>query len=230
MKKWLFHRKEIDNFKKVSYSQCGEDLIVRYIFDLLCIKKPSFLDIGAHHAYYLSNTALFYENGSTGINVEPDPHLFSGLQKHRKRDKNLNIGITEKDGESDFYIMSSPTMNTFCQEKALELEQEYNFKILRKIKIKTLSIDSLIQQYCNNKVPEFLNIDAEGIDGEIVNSLGQSENRPVVICVETLSYSETGKGVKNNGIIDKIKNLDYTLLSDTYINSIFVHREPWENQ
>ena len=42
-----------------SYSQCGEDLLVDYIFKLRGIERPSYLDIGAHDPYYLSNTALF---------------------------------------------------------------------------------------------------------------------------------------------------------------------------
>jgi hypothetical protein len=39
-----------------SFSQSGEDLIVKFIFDILKIKKPTYIDIGAHHSSYLSNT------------------------------------------------------------------------------------------------------------------------------------------------------------------------------
>jgi hypothetical protein len=48
-------------FSKVSYSQSGEDLIVRVYFDILGITNPTYIDIGAHHPYFISNTALFYE-------------------------------------------------------------------------------------------------------------------------------------------------------------------------
>ena len=50
---------ENNQFLKKSYSQCGEDLIVKFIFDILNIKNPSYIDIGAHHPNYISNTALF---------------------------------------------------------------------------------------------------------------------------------------------------------------------------
>ena len=52
-----------DNYAKKSFSQCGEDLIVDYVFKARGVGRPSYLDIGAHHPYWLSNTALFYERG-----------------------------------------------------------------------------------------------------------------------------------------------------------------------
>jgi hypothetical protein len=94
--------------KKSSYSQSGEDLIISFIFDTLRIKKPSYIDIGAHHPYFISNTALLYENGSRGINIEPDPVLFKKINKVRKKDINLNFGIGEKESVMDFYIMHPP--------------------------------------------------------------------------------------------------------------------------
>src|ERR1035438_1460830 len=76
---------------KTSYSQCGEDLIIRYVFDVLKIPCPVYLDIGAHHPRFLSNTFLFYQQGAHGINIEPDPTLFAAFPKQRNRDTNLNI-------------------------------------------------------------------------------------------------------------------------------------------
>ena len=59
-------------FKKykpqISYSQSGEDLIVKHIFENLGVKKPSYLDIGAYHPFHLNNTVIFYLSGSHGIN------------------------------------------------------------------------------------------------------------------------------------------------------------------
>lgn len=66
-------------FAKPSFSQCGEDLILRHLFDQLGIARPTYLDVGAHHPQMLSNTALFSATGSTGINVEPDPELFAAF-------------------------------------------------------------------------------------------------------------------------------------------------------
>lgn len=52
---------------KEPYSQCGEGLILQYLFRVFGIGKVSYLDIGAHHPPYLSNTYLFYANGGSGV-------------------------------------------------------------------------------------------------------------------------------------------------------------------
>ncbi len=63
-------------FRKISYSQCGEDIIVDYIFKAIGINKPSYIDIGAHDPHYLNNTYIFSKKGCKGINIEPDPYLY----------------------------------------------------------------------------------------------------------------------------------------------------------
>lgn len=108
-----FFSSDEKKYEKKSFSQSGEDLIVKFIIDNLGINKPTYIDIGAHHPYFISNTALFYKNGCRGINIEPDPPLFKVFLKYRKEDVNLNIGISDCNSESDFYIISASTLNTF---------------------------------------------------------------------------------------------------------------------
>lgn len=218
---------EKENHEKKSFSQSGEDLIVKYIFDAIRIKKFNYIDIGAHHPSYISNTALFYELGCRGINIEPDPVLFEDFVKYRPDDVNLNIGISDITGEQDFYIMNVSTLNTFSKEEAERYSQEGDYTIAKTLKIKTELIQNIITQYANDIFPQFLNIDAEGIDELIVNSIDFKENFPVVICIETISFSESGRGIKNTALIEKIVNSGYLNYADTNINTIFVRKEKW---
>ena len=212
---------------KESYSQCGEDLIIKFIFNNIGIKTPTYLDIGAHHPFYLSNTALFYDLGCRGINIEPDPKLFKEFVKYRSYDINLNIGIDNKSLEQDFFVMNVPTLNTFSRTEAEKLSNEGDYYITKMIKIKTENIQDIILQYAGGRFPHFLNIDAEGIDDIIINSIDFNENFPIIICVETISFSTSGKGIKNKTLIEKIISSGYVYYADTYINSIFVRKEKW---
>ena len=225
----LFRKKQnlSTNYRKGSYSQSGEDLIVKFIFDEIGIANPGYLDIGAHHPYYLSNTALFYELGSRGINIEPDPFLFKNFVQYRYEDINLNIGITDRSGEQDFYVMNVPTLNTFSKEDAERFGLEGAYKIEKILKMKTEKIQNIITQYANNRFPQFLSLDAEGIDELIIDSIDFIKNFPIVICVETLSFSSTGKGIKNSALIKKIIDKGYLKYADTYINTIFVRLGNW---
>jgi len=213
---------------KKSHSQNGEDIIVKFIFDSIGIKTPSYIDIGAHDPLRMSNTALFYSLGSKGINIEPDPELFQKITHYRKRDINLNIGISREESEMDFYIMSHPALSTFSKEAAMNAHQEGGASIIEIRKIRTTTIPGIISKYWNNKFPDFLSIDVEGLDLEILKSINFSKTFPKVICAETISYSLTGRGEKNLELIHYIENNGYLLFADTYINSIFVKRNLWQ--
>ncbi|RZJ83274.1 MAG: FkbM family methyltransferase [Chryseobacterium sp.] len=213
---------------KKSYSQSGEDLIVKFIFDTLGITHPSYLDIGAHHPYYLSNTALFYELGCTGINVEPDPNLFKAFLDHRKEDKNINIGISSEKGSAEFYIISVPTLNTFSKHDAENYKNEGNYSISEVITIPTNSITNIIEEYNLGEFPQFLNVDAEGIDEIIIKSIDFSKSYPIVICIETLTFSSTGNGIKNDSVEKYLSQNGYMVYADTNINTIFVRRDLWQ--
>jgi FkbM family methyltransferase len=214
-------------FKK-SYSQSGEDLIVKYVFDALGVAHPSYMDIGAHHPFGLNNTAVFYENGSRGINIEPDPTLIKAFIEHRPNDINLNIGIADKKSVLDFYIINDPVLNTFSREEAEKYHKEGNFRIVEQRKVEVETVQSVLDQYARGKFPDFLTIDAEGIDEIVLKAIDFNHNFPLIICVETISFSQSGRGIKNTGLIDFIRSHGYLLYADTYINSIFVRKERWE--
>lgn len=225
--KFTFQKYAKRNFSRISYSQCGEDLIVRYIFNTLGISKPSYIDVGAHHPYYLNNTALFYENGSRGINIEPDITLVEAFYKTRKRDINLNIGIGKEGGYLDFYNMNVATLNTFSKEEAEKFQKEGNYYIKEIRKVPVENFKGILEKYNNNEYPDFLTIDAEGIDEEIIKSIDYEIDPPIVICIETISFSEKGQGVKDRDIISFLESKGYITYADTYINTIFVRKDKW---
>ena len=180
--------------KKISYSQCGEDMIIAHLFMSLGMQEISYLDIGAHDPHWLSNTAYFYDHGSRGINVEPDLQGFKKFEKYRKKDLNLHCGVGAEDGELDFYVMNVPTLNTFLKEEAEELVANHGFTINEKLKLKVYSVSTILEKYNNGKFPELLSLDVEGLDEKIIKSLNWKDTKPLVICLETISYSTSGTG------------------------------------
>ncbi len=209
---------------KKSYSQCGEDLIVRYVFDFLRIPSPAYLDIGAHHPRFLNNTFLFYQQGASGLSIEPDPALFQAFPKQRSRDTNLNVGISDHEGELPFYVMSTPTLNTFSEKDAQAAVAQGRVKIERILPVKVRPINAVLQEYWRGSPPDFLSIDVEGLDFTILGNLDFNRWRPKVICAETVTYSETNRGEKIPKIAGLLHELGYEAYADTHINTIFVDR------
>lgn len=209
-----------------SYSQCGEDLIVKFIFDnVLKISKPSYIDVGANHPYKINNTYLFYKNGSTGINVEPNLTLWRKLIKFRKNDINLNIGVSDKMGYLDFYMISPNTMSTFSKVEAEMVQREHNFKIEAVTKIKVETVQNIIHKHFNNIFPDLLSLDVEGLDEQILNSIDFINNGPKIIIVETIEFSNIfNENLKRKPISDLLLCNGYLCYADTMINTIFVKK------
>lgn len=217
-----------NNYARTSYSQCGEDLIMDFVLTDLNIEKPSYIDIGAHHPRFINNTFLFYQKGARGINIEPDPTLFAEFISMRKEDVNLNIGIGEKAGETDFFILSDPSLNTFMKTEAdNRIQENAHLRIKEVRKINVSPVSDVIRQHNNGNYPDLLSIDVEGLDEQIIRSINFSGQAPKIMCVETLTFSTSGNGVKKLDLIEFVKSKGYIAYADTFINTIFVKENLW---
>jgi len=220
---------QLDETPQESYAQCGEDMIMRHVFNALGVRKPSYIDVGAYNPFRFSNTAYFYNNGSRGINIEANPELYKQFRASRPKDINLNIGIGPKAGKLDFYIVNPPTLSTFSKSEAKRYEKE-GASISQVVPVKVETFNTVLAKYAKGKMPDFLSIDAEGVDYAILTSIDFKKSRPLIICIETISYSTTGNGVKDTKLIDYLVKRGYLLYADTNINTIFVDEKVWTNR
>jgi FkbM family methyltransferase len=217
-------------WRKASYSQCGEDLIADFVLESLGVPVPIYLDIGANHPVYLSNTYKFYEKGGWGVCVEPDPGLCAEIRKHRPRDICLNVGVGVDERDSaDFYVFATKTLSTFVKEEA-ERYQSYGNERIQEIRhVPLVPVNDILRRNFR-QVPSFVSLDAEGIDLDILRAFEFAHFRPQVFCVETLSYTENKSERKQTEIIDLMIAQGYWVYADTFINTIFVDREAWQER
>ncbi|MEK7093181.1 MAG: FkbM family methyltransferase [Patescibacteria group bacterium] len=205
-----------------SYSQLGEDMVVRHVFRKLGIARPTYIDIGANDPLRFNNTALLYETGSRGVTIEPDPAVFKEIVRKRTRDINLNIGISDANGEADFYRCNDDKLSTFSKEEAGRVTRKTPALSFEVMKIPTRTIDSVIAEYCGGAFPDFLSLDVEGLDYTVLKSIDYEKSAPKVICVETAhAYDEIDRLLTSKG---------YTGLSTTFLNTIYCNTVLWENR
>lgn len=215
--------KYISKDTHISYSQTGEDLIVEFIFNSLGIKEISYLDIGSNHPINYNNTYLFYIKGFHGVSVEPDPKLSFKYKKSRPRDTCLNFGVGPSSLPfSIFYQMENANLSTFSKNEAENTQKSGEGKIIGTLKIPLKDINSVIIE--NFKMtPNFISLDVEGLDKEIMKTFDFNSFRPEVFCIETITFSPTiGGGEKITEIFEIMKENGYEVFADTYINTIFV--------
>jgi FkbM family methyltransferase len=212
--------------RQLSFSQCGEDLLIDYVFKLRGVARPSYLDIGANDPFYLNNTAIFYLRGCRGINIEANPALIENFKKKRKEDINLNIGINDHASSLDFYIMADNTLSTFSKEECDSMVNS-GHKLSRIRKIDLSTVQEVLEKYNDGKFPDLLTIDVEGLDYKILRSIDFSKGSPKIICVEAAEYSPIGAGARRVELIEFLVSKGYYEYANTNLNAIMVRNDFW---
>jgi FkbM family methyltransferase len=209
---------------QASYSQFGEDLILEHIFTSAKMSRISYLDIGTNDPRKCNNTFKFYEHGSKGVCVEPNPVMCDMIRKQRPEDVCINAGVGLTDQKAlPFFVMKPHTLSTFSKADAEELSKEENFAIDKIIEIPVRNINSIIKENFSAG-PDLVSLDVEGLNEELALSINLKAFRPKVLCIETVTYSASNQGIKLQKIIDFMLDNDYLLYADTHVNSIFIDK------
>jgi FkbM family methyltransferase len=169
-----------------SYSQEGEDMILKSLYEGKKGYKGFFVDIGAHHPVRFSNTCYFYKRGWKGINVEPTPSAIKAFQLFRKRDINLNLGVGGEKGTLKFYCFNEPALNSFSKEVSERINRESDkYKIIKEVDVEILPLSEIFDTYLPKDTRiDFMSIDVEGLDYQVLRSNNWDKYKPDFILVE----------------------------------------------
>ena len=196
--------------KRKSYAMDGEDTAINVFNKKL--EKGFYVDIGAHHPIQRNNTHLLFKKGWEGINIDVNKFSIDLFNFLRPEDLNLQIAVSDKEGEiSFFYQKKFSQLNTTDKGIAKENFQG-NFQE-KKVKCQTIQNILDNSKYKNKKI-DFLNIDVEGAEMKVLNTLNFKIYDPSLICVEILGYREMQskqreKEIKNNKIYKFLVNQGY---------------------
>lgn len=175
-------------FIRNSYSQEGEDILLE---ELLSHKRMGFyVDVGAHHPMRFSNTFRFYLQGWHGINIDAMPKSMDLFNIHRSRDINLELGISNSKKKLTYYMFNEPALNTFSESEMKRKNGLNNYHVIDTITIQTKSLQYILDNYLPpGKLIDFLTVDVEGLDLEVLSSGNWVKYRPVIVLVESLNKS-----------------------------------------
>lgn len=205
----------------LSYAQCGEDLIIQFIFRYLGLHQMTYLDIGAHDPTLINNTYLFYTLGYRGVLVEPNVALSGRLREVRPEDTTLvaGIGVTAA-READYYLMTESSWNTFSKEEAEHQVEATKGRVSIKevVKVPLLDINDVMDEHFKG-APEFVSIDAEGLHLALLKAIDYQRFRPRAICVETLV---SGTNLTIPEIPAFMEQQGYVERGRSFVNTIFV--------
>lgn len=177
----------IDKFRHAySYSQEGEDMVLRGFYEGKKRYRGFYIDVGAHHPYRFSNTMYFYQKGWRGINIEPSPHAMKWFQLFRKNDTNLNLGVSAQPQTLTYYCFNEPALNGFCQEVTRKRDGLHSrYHLIKTIPIPTLPLRDILKNNLPRDIHiDFMSVDAEGFDLIVLQSNDWERFRPQFVLVE----------------------------------------------
>jgi FkbM family methyltransferase len=201
----------------LSYSQEGEDLILRRIFDGRL--GGFYVDVGAHHPQRYSNTYFFYLHGWRGINIDAMPGSMALFNAVRPQDINVEAAIAKERKELTYYMFDEPALNTFDEGLARDRDRtSYNIIGNKVIFTKTLA-EVLDEHLPPNQGIDFLSVDVEGFDLEVLESNDWERYRPACILAECTSQSLEEN--EKNEVRSYLKEQNYRLFAKTANTFIF---------
>lgn len=136
-----------------------------------------FIELGANDGINQSNTAFFeFHRQWKGVLIEPSPNAFLKCVESRPNSKCFNTACVSNkytnsfiEGDFNGSMMASVNgMRTHNQEL---------------IKVKTATLESILDSIHIEKI-DFLSLDAEGYEYEILNGLNLDKYRPTYMLIE----------------------------------------------
>jgi len=218
----LFRERFVNSLKwklsNQSFSQEGEDLIILRHFKEK--KNGFYIDIGAHHPFRFSNTALLYKIGWNGINIDATLGVKQTFDKERVRDINIEALVSNETDIKSFYMFDEPALNTCDFHVAQRLIEKGN-KLIKKLDLESISLKKILEDNINNgQVIDFLSIDVEGHGYEVLSSNDWLLYRPEIIAIEVLDTVSIEDALLTEESIF-LKDKDYFLFSKTVNTLIF---------
>ncbi len=173
----------LDPFVHLAYSQDGEDMILRRLFEGK--KQGFYVDVGAHHPFRFSNTCYFHRRGWRGINIDPNPDAISAFRRERPFDTNICVGVSDVAGSLAFHFFNEPALNTFDADLAAERARLPGYRLLETQSVPVRRLDELLVEHLpKGQAIDFLSIDVEGLDLAVLRSGDWSRFRPHILLVE----------------------------------------------
>ncbi len=204
----------------MSYSQEGEDMILARLFEDRA--TGFYVDIGAHHPIRFSNTYKLYCRGWNGLNIDATPGSMEAFRYLRPRDTNVQAAVGAEGQQLTFYEFNEPALNTFSAEIARD-RSIGRYRVLREVTLVTQSMGKLLSAHVPKDARiDFLSIDVEGLDYEVLSSNDWDRHKPELILAECLGVA-TMELAAAEPVYQLLLGHGYEIVAKT-VNTVFFRR------
>ena len=203
--------KKIDKSAAITDPEKLEKLLVCEFFN----RTPNgfFIEVGANDPEAGSQTYLLEKLGWNGILVEPQSELCKRLREHRPKSRVVQAACSApgKEGEADLHIGSLDGFSTLDQNPEVR-----GVTFERKEKVKITTLDEIVKHAGNPKI-DFLSIDVEGMELDVLRGFSFPKFRPALLLIE-----DTVRSLEKHHYLE---TQGYVLVKRTGLNNWYVPKE-----
>lgn len=172
-----------------TYSQYGEDI---FLMELLPEPQGVYIDVGAFHPKYGSNTHQLWRRGWRGINIDVDSYKLQLFDRFRPGDINVQAAVSSENGQRVFYSQaggSYGSMSSLESEFAADRGNRLGREVFEQ-QVSVVTLNQLLAKHLttanqfHSDTVDLLCIDVEGHEMAVLQGLDLDRYRPKVICVE----------------------------------------------
>jgi FkbM family methyltransferase len=163
----------------VSYSQHGEDIVL--LRALANTDGGFYVDVGAYDPTEESVTRLFYERGWRGVNIDPSPEAIGRFEIERPDEINLAVAAGDRDGETEFFVSDVPGWSTTNVTVGEGLDDDRH--VAGRVMVPMRRLSSILDELPERTI-DFLKVDAEGSESDVIAGLDLGRHRPRVVVLE----------------------------------------------
>jgi len=202
----------------MTYSQFGQDLEVLKFYN----NKTDgfFIEIGALDGLEISNTFLLEQNYQwKGICVEPIPYRFDALCRNRPNSFCCDKAVySESNKEEIFYIANIGDGISGLRDH-LDCHKDKVFADKTEIIVTTITFNDLLEQYNAPLFIDYLSLDTEGSELEILKSVDLQKYTFGLIDVEH-NYMEP----RRTQIRDLLTSNGYEFIRENNVDDCYKHK------
>ncbi len=204
-------------------SQYGEDQVFRQL--LRPGARGTFVDVGAHHPVAGSNTFNLYFRGWRGLTIDPNPELAAAYRHYRPRDTHLVRGVAGTPAVLNYRRYRESVRNSFSDEIAAGLAA-MGIHPVAVVPVECVPLSALIGAHLADVQIDLLNVDCEGFDLEVLQSLDLSRHRPTVILIEDYDrYDDMRFDTATSTIHAWLAEARYAQIAQIAFSSLYIARD-----
>jgi FkbM family methyltransferase len=185
-----FNRLELQ-FVQFSFSQFGEDLAVKRLTDEVGLTTGVYVDAGAFHPIFGSNTLLLSKQGWRGINIDLATERITEFKRYRPSDHNVVACLSDRVAPVEIAHYQIPSTDRVVDPDDPEKVSTVGSKPIRFSRATSTTLNDIIQgSPFRFEEVQYLNVDCEGYDLTVLRGLDFGRCRPRILSVEAWNQDD----------------------------------------